>query len=147
MSLLGPLLPLALLATVDLAAADPARLTAPRPAPLHDGPDPLAAWDRRRPPWRTGPAGHSAGLLRSVEVEDEALHFDGASRVVADDFMTSRPSPDGVGLGRHRAPRPGAKCWGVIQDSTSAGSAVVGHGGSVFTFGLASEGADDGTGG
>ena len=45
MSLLGPLLPLALLAAVDLAAADPAGLVAPRPAPLHDGPDPLAAWD------------------------------------------------------------------------------------------------------
>ena len=35
---------------------------------------------------RLGPAGRIEGSLRSVEVEDfEALHFDGASRVVVAD--------------------------------------------------------------
>ena len=161
MSLLGPLLPLALLAAVDLAAADPAGLVAPHPAPLHDGPDPLAAWDLTAAAVedgalraRLGPAGRIEGSLRSVEVEDfEALHFDGASRVVVADDLASVPA---ILPARHltvsawvaiERPQAWGGVLGVIQDNANAESGwVVGHDDSVFTFGLASEGADDGDG-
>ena len=127
----------------------------------HDGPDPLAAWDLTgsqvvgsRLEARLGPAGRIEGTLRPVRQEDfEALHFDGASRVVlADDLGAVRrilPSRHLTVEAWVAVERPQA--WGavlgVVQDNGNAEAGwVVGHDDRVFTFGLASTGADDGDG-
>ena len=129
---------------------------------LHDGPDPIGSWrldsrsisDGRLEPV-LGVPGSVTGRVEFIEdARGEALYMNGsATRIVlAEDHAASeQPLPR-----RHltieawvavNAPQRWGGLLGVFQDNGSAEKGwVLGYDDSHFTFGFATEGADDGDG-
>jgi predicted phosphodiesterase len=131
-------------------------------ASSHDGPDPIGSWslssadfDGARLEAVLGVQGRAEGPLAFVEdAHGDALYFDGrATRVVlATDHATSEQRLPT----RHmtieawasvNTPAAWGGLLGLLQDNGDAEAGwILGYDGKVFTFGLASKGADDGNG-
>ncbi len=128
----------------------------------HDGPDPIGSWRLSEGLVTDGKLASLLGVDGRVDgavsfVDDGAggaLYFDGKSTrvVLADDFAESEQKLPVKHMSvtawvAINTPLPWGGIMGVLQDNGGAEAGwILGYNESNFTFGLASEGADDGDG-
>lgn len=131
-------------------------------ASVHDGPDPIGSWSLSSAAFEgtrlvpiLGVEGSAFGPLEFVaDAHGDALYFDGAETrvLLAEDFRQSKqrlPSKHMTveAWASVNEPLAWGGLLGVVQDSGGEESGwVLGYDQQVFTFGLASQGSDDGDG-
>ncbi|MBV1928571.1 MAG: metallophosphoesterase [Gammaproteobacteria bacterium] len=130
--------------------------------PIHDGPDPIGSWRLSKADFKDGkltailgPSGRLSGDLKFVkDAESESLYFDGTTTevVLADDYsklklkMPKRHMTIDAWVAVNTPTRWGSFLCVAQDNGESERGWILGYNSEQFSFGLASEGADDGDG-